>query len=155
MHLTLYFLGDLNPRELQGLCSCVKGIEPLLRSFTVAVSGLGYFPPRGKIRVLWAGIDTGCSELQSLYTYLGNALQEYGFHISRRSFTPHVTLGRFRTPVAASSKLQLERHLQQGAFYGSFVAREIALVRSVLTPMGPVYKVLQRFSREEQPERRR
>ena len=144
MHLTLYFLGDLNTEKIQGLYSCLED-TPRLKSFKVDVSGLGYFPPRGKIRVLWAGVSTGSLKLQSLYTYLGDALQKHGFYIQRRSFIPHVTLGRFRTPMAVSSELQAGGHLQPETLYGSFVAREIALVQSVLTPAGPIYKVLRRF----------
>ena len=43
MHLTLYFLGDLNTEKIQGLYSCLED-TPRLKSFKVDVSGLGISP---------------------------------------------------------------------------------------------------------------
>ncbi|NLJ33115.1 MAG: RNA 2',3'-cyclic phosphodiesterase [Firmicutes bacterium] len=156
MHLTLYFLGNLTPEKIQGLSSCVQDVASSLKPFTLELGGLGHFPPRGKIRVLWAGIGAGSAELQALYTYLGEALGEFGFHIQRRAFTPHVTLGRLGSPRSIGYRLRAEEDMQREIVYGSFLVKEITLFQSILTPAGPIYKVVQRFALlGKQVERRR
>jgi 2'-5' RNA ligase len=145
LHITLHFFGSLSEREVGQACSCAGAVARDMEPFPVEIKGLGVFPPRGKTRVFWAGIGRGREELQELHTRLGKELQRAGFALERRAYTPHVTLGRFRKPPTAAVPLQSEIRQRGEVSYGNFTAGDIALIQSILTPQGPIYKVIQPF----------
>lgn len=97
MHLTLRFLGWTTRERL-------KCLEPYLASaagscapIEAKVSGLGTFPPSAteRARVLWAGIALPRSG-KTLQAACESAAIECGFPPERRSFQPHLTLGRWK-----------------------------------------------------------
>ncbi|HHY36487.1 MAG TPA: RNA 2',3'-cyclic phosphodiesterase [Firmicutes bacterium] len=143
LHVTLHFLGSIPAGEVERVCACAAGVAREMGPFTVEIGGLGVFPPHGKTRVFWAGIGRGKEELRKLYTNLGTSLARAGFALESRPYTPHVTLGRFRQPPVAAARLQSAIKQREEATFGSFTAREIALFESILTPGGPIYRVLQ------------
>lgn len=96
LHLTLHFLGDVPARHLPQLTRAVGGI--VFSSFSLSISGVGRFPPKGRASVLWAGVAP-CPALRELHASLGQALTAAGYAIEPRPYTPHVTLARL-TPQA-------------------------------------------------------
>jgi hypothetical protein len=55
---------------------------------------LGGFPSIDKATVVWAGVDS--PELVALAAKIETAMEALGFAKEKRSFHPHVTLGRLR-----------------------------------------------------------
>lgn len=145
LHLTLHFLGSVPTSRLTDLCYCTNEVTSQTRAFVVEVRGLGVFPLRGKPRVVWAGISEGCKNLQLLYQSLIEVFQRVGFAIEERPYTPHVTLGRIRSPIVSFSTLRQVLRQYNETPFGTYLAREVALFKSILTPAGPVYTVLERF----------
>jgi 2'-5' RNA ligase len=109
MHLTLRFLGWTNRDRLAALepylAAAASGCPPI----EATVSGLGTFPPTAaeKARVLWAGITLPRSA-KTLQAKCEAAAVECGFPPERRAFAPHLTLGRFTTPVRLKGLPDLE-----------------------------------------------
>lgn len=97
LHLTLHFLGDVDDACVASLMATVRIIH--VEPFSLTLTGVGRFPPRGRASVLWAGLQTS-APLQRLHSSLGVALAAAGFPVERRAYTPHVTLARVgpRTP---------------------------------------------------------
>jgi RNA 2',3'-cyclic 3'-phosphodiesterase len=98
MHLTLRFLGwttreRLNTMEAH-LARAAKACPPI----DATVSVLGTFPPSGRPRVLWAGIDLPKSGA-ILQAACEAAALESGFPPERRAFRAHLTLGRWSEPA--------------------------------------------------------
>lgn len=96
LHLTLHFLGDVPAGEVPRLTNAVADI--VFSPFTLSITGVGRFPPKGRASVLWAGVSP-CPALLDLHRTLGEALTAAGHAIERRPYTPHVTLARL-TPQA-------------------------------------------------------
>ncbi len=98
-HLTLCFIGkksiDLQ-REIELALNQVS--EP---SIDIRLRGIGYFPPRGPIKVLWAGLDPD-PLLQTLQRKITASLTNLSVDFEKRKFLPHVTLARFRKPPSIS-----------------------------------------------------
>lgn len=93
-HVTLKFLGwtrseavDAIRDQLVEACRGTKG-------FTLKASRLGGFPSIDKATVVWAGIES--PELVELAKSVEAAMEALGFANEKRSFHPHVTLGRLR-----------------------------------------------------------
>src|SRR5688500_13520610 len=57
LHLTLKFLGDVEPEKLSGLIEAAEKIAGKLSKFTVKIERTGVFPNERKARVLWLGLN--------------------------------------------------------------------------------------------------
>ncbi len=93
VHLTLVFLGKVADHRKQALDDALASVrgEP----FELSLHGAGHFPPRGRPKVIWAGIRAN-QTLMTLQTRLTTALRRAGFELQRRRFQPHVTLARLK-----------------------------------------------------------
>src|SRR5919202_5112379 len=61
LHITLKFLGEIEPSRVEALSLAAERAARQINSFTLSIEGAGAFPPRGLPRVLWLGIkdETG------------------------------------------------------------------------------------------------
>ena len=91
-HLTLYFLGEVRRENL----SKIKGTlaQVAARPFTLNLTSVGCFPPKGTPKVLWSGVSTGAVEVLDLQDKVEDALKRVGVREDQRNYHPHVTLGR-------------------------------------------------------------
>jgi 2'-5' RNA ligase len=59
------------------------------------------------------------------------------------SFTPHLTLGRWKRPPSFSTVQRvLQEFPREGGFQSPWIVREVLLIRSQLTPRGSLYTPL-------------
>ena len=94
-HLTLRFIGELdNGRtdEVAEALALVPGTP-----FQLRLKGLGHFPPRGELKVLWVGVER-THELERLKRRIDRVLSQLGLPLETRKFAPHVTLARLKRP---------------------------------------------------------
>ena len=91
IHLTLRFIGEVESSRLNDIRECLTEVqaEPL----NVAIKGVGHFPPRGRPRVIWAGIEPA-GDLVILRNKVNRALMQCGIEPEQRKYHPHVTLAR-------------------------------------------------------------
>ena len=141
IHLTLKFLGDIDPGNVENISAAMKVAAEKSAPFELKVSGTGVFPNLRKARVLWAGLSQGVAQLIDLQKDLDKALEECGFERQKRSFKGHLTLARFRDPV---NPAKLEKSLREcnGNHLGQLVVSDIVLFKSDLKPTGAVYTKL-------------
>jgi 2'-5' RNA ligase len=96
MHLTLKFLGEVPDEDVMQVCSATERIAAASAPFETTLAECGCFPPRGPVRVVWAGLAVSGKELADCQRLGEQAYAELGFEPERRAFTPHLTLGRVR-----------------------------------------------------------
>lgn len=140
LHITLAFLGELEPAAVAEVEGAVVQACAGHRPFTLGFAGFGVFPDWRAPRVLWVGTAHGVGELTALAHSVGNALRAAGFSLGDRPYQPHLTVGRWRTPRGA--------HLVQAAVAGTDsglpVCRldRVDIMASQLTARGPVYTAI-------------
>jgi len=141
MHLTLRFLGEVNPAEAEDLDATLS----VLRAAPVAVSlqGIGTFGHGRRVHAVWvaAGRDPALMHLQSR---VEAAVVHAGFPPDGRKFTPHVTLARLKRPDPARLEGFIAAHNDRA--FPAFVADEVVLFESHLTRDGAHYEALERYS---------
>jgi 2'-5' RNA ligase len=98
MHLTLRYLGWTSGGPLKALESHLAAAARACPPIDAKVSGLGTFPPSGRARVLWAGIDLP-QPAAILQGACEAAAIQCGFPPERRAFQGHLTLGRWKKPA--------------------------------------------------------
>ena len=59
IHLTLKFLGDVDPDELESIGEAIEGVALHHSSFPLRIGGVGAFPNLARPRVMWAGVKVG------------------------------------------------------------------------------------------------
>ena len=131
MHLTLLFLGEVPEErlgELKGIGRDVAGSVP---AFTARVRGTGHFPEAGSPRVWFAKVEG--EGFVPLATRLRESLPEFD---DGKTFKPHITLARKKGPAPRVAPV---------VFDLTFPVREMALVRSRLSPRGPHYERIATF----------
>jgi RNA 2',3'-cyclic 3'-phosphodiesterase len=144
IHVTLQFLGEVETGLLSALSGELEHAFTHIEAFDIEVAGVGAFPSPIKPRVVWAGVEKGQEELAALARQVQEATGALGFEPEKRSFRPHVTLGRVRDPRKTG---ELSSALDEfgGERIGECQIGEVALVASDLRPTGPVYTTLDSF----------
>jgi len=137
IHMTLKFLGGVPASRIERIKNAVEKTSRGIKPFDIEVSGSGCFPSARSPRVLWIGIADVPEQLKQLYANLEDQLSQVGFECEKRRFSPHLTIGRVRTPHNAS-------HVADSLISNSFAperfhATEIVVMRSDLKPTGSIY----------------
>jgi 2'-5' RNA ligase len=139
LHLTLRFLGGIEPATLAHVSAAVTEAAATVVPFTVRLGGVGGFPGGRAPRVLWAGVLAGGEEMGTLHAVLETALAARGIPRESRPFHPHVTLARARDPRGASGVASL---LGGRLSFGEVRVTALHLMRSELDPRGARYSVV-------------
>lgn len=140
LHLTLRFIGEVDGARYRDIVGALARVRAA--PFELSLRGTGFFPPRGPVKVLWAGV--GASEaLDALQRSVDSAITRLGLPSDRRRWTPHVTLARLDGAPAP----RIARFLSDHALYRSrtFTVDAFELHSSRLHPKGPVYELEQTF----------
>jgi len=134
MHLTLKFLGDIPETDVQPIAGDLDVAAGPCSPLRLRLSGFGAFPGPKKARVVWVGVSGDTEALGSLAKRVDEACASHGIPRERRPFAGHITLGRLRVPSVVDLRVE--------PVQGAFVAEEIVLYRSELSPGGARYTPL-------------
>ncbi|MDI6711100.1 MAG: RNA 2',3'-cyclic phosphodiesterase [Bacillota bacterium] len=139
LHLTLKFLGETEAATVTALVDAVRERVSGSGSVLLELCRCGTFgrPPR----VLWVGVQGDVPRLRAVHERVEEACRPLGFEPETRGFSPHLTLARLR---AAGRGLPREVAAAAAAVgsLGTLSVTSIELMRSRLSPRGPVYSVL-------------
>jgi 2'-5' RNA ligase len=143
IHLTLKFLGNtsagLTGRITAAMTEATRGTAPI----RLEVKGVGAFPNLNRVQIVWVGLTGETDRLAALQKAIEAGLKPLGFAPEARPFTPHLTLARLRDQATPAERQQLGRLIAATDFAaGGFPADAIHLMRSQLTPAGPIYSRL-------------
>jgi RNA 2',3'-cyclic 3'-phosphodiesterase len=145
IHLTLKFLGNIEEGNIetiaQGIQNGMRGFKP----WSAAVKNMGAFPSLRSPRVVWVGLDDQGGRLVTLQNHIEKEMSRLGFEEEARKFSPHLTLGRVRSP---KGKNELVKYLldERERVFGEIKVDRVILFKSELKPTGAVYTVLKEFT---------
>jgi len=148
LHLTLKFLGAVDPHGVDPLVGRLRAVAAAQRPFVLSVAGFGAFPSFTRPRVLWVGV--AAPELAAVARVVDRACAESGFAPETRPFQAHVTLGRVRErergrrhgrgargdSAHRAGDVLAERAGDRDRVFGESTAEAIVLFRSFLGPQG-------------------
>jgi 2'-5' RNA ligase len=143
IHLTLKFLGDIQPGKIAKIKKILQTVVPKFNQFELNAAGLGCFPNKNKPRVVWVGLHAP-AELCQLQKTIEDACADMGFEREQRKFSPHLTLGRVKPYARDDDILCLQQVLENipSLNLGATHAREVILFKSDLQSTGAVYTPL-------------
>jgi 2'-5' RNA ligase len=144
IHLTLKFLGDTPVDKVEEVKAALTQAAAEVGPFTFTVTGLGCFPNSRRPRVVWVGIQ----ELTGALARLRDAVEEHvaplGFPTERRSFSPHLTLGRVQRRASKSEVREIGEVVASSSIgiVGEMTVTSVSYIKSDLKPSGAVYTTL-------------
>lgn len=140
MHLTLKFLGDVSPSNVEFLMQMLRNEAENIEAFTIHVAGLGSFPSLKRPRVLYVGIHAPAG-LEALHRGIESASRRLGYESEERPFSPHLTLGRVKQNINALEQQKIRRCIEgiQVDVLGTARVDSVHLYKSELKPSGSVY----------------
>lgn len=146
MHLTLKFLGEIDPGRVPRLNEILTETVAPFGSFRVSLDGVGVFPHLRNPRVLWVGLKDEEGTLARLQSAVDRAMAGEGFPPETRKFSPHLTLARIKSPKGKQAlKNELETLDQTELEPHPCVVDAVHLYESQLTPKGSIYTELANF----------
>lgn len=134
LHLTIRFIGEVDAQLYTAIREGLTGQG--LSPFRCRLQGVGSFPPRGKPRVIWAGVEAEAA-LTSLQAKVEMDLRRLGVSPEERLFVPHITLARPKdiTQAAAANYLTVHHSFQTRPF----TIQAFHLYSSLLTASGAIH----------------
>ncbi|HOE16700.1 MAG TPA: RNA 2',3'-cyclic phosphodiesterase [Syntrophorhabdaceae bacterium] len=132
-HITLKFFGEQEEKRVREIGDALSGIERLHAPIAVTLKDIEAFPDRKRARVIVVALEKGVDNIRMIFHDIEDRLSGLGVEKERRSFRPHITLGRMKTPGPL-----LDRDIVD-VDKKDFVVRRMVLFQSILQPAGAVY----------------
>ena len=138
VHLTLKFLGEVQPNKLEEIKNNLKKIT--MEPFSIVLDNIGVFPNESYIRVIWIGLkpEGPIIELQKdIDTNLELLFKK------EKDFKPHLTLARVKYVEDKDDFINKLKNIEienQKIDVDNF-----KLIKSTLSSEGPIYENLDIF----------
>jgi RNA 2',3'-cyclic 3'-phosphodiesterase len=142
LHLTFLFCGETPAGAVPELVSSLARELASSRAIAARLVGVGGFPLRGPVRVLWLGIEPE-GPLAELADRARAAAAAAGVDCDPKPFRPHLTLARC-LPVWPARTRELLHELAPEAPLELVIDR-LQLVESTLAPGGARHRTLANF----------
>lgn len=139
MHITLQFFRDVDTEEIVKLEEAMDELDQ--DGFSEKVRGVGCFPSREHIRVVWAGLENE-ERIEKLHRQIS---RHDVIPDNSHRFKPHITLMRVRD-IEREEKKKLRRTIRefQDHIFGELEINSVKLYRSELSGGGSRYRELHR-----------
>jgi 2'-5' RNA ligase len=144
VHLTLKFLGDTTPEQIEQVKAALVNAAGEVGPFTFTVGGLGCFPNARQPRVVWVGLDEPTGALKRLRDAVEAQVAPLGFPTEKRPFSPHLTLGRVQRHASKSEVREIGEVVAASpvSVVGRMEVTAVSYIKSDLKPSGAVYTTL-------------
>ncbi len=139
-HMTLKFIGEYDENKVEIVQRILEKVK--FEQFSVKLSKAGFFPTEKYIRVVWLGVKPE-EEIIKLQHKIDKALEELNFK-PEKNFKPHITLARVK--VLQEKNEFVEKIKSLIIEEREITLKNFKLVKSELTPEGPVYEDVAMFS---------
>lgn len=144
IHLTLRFLGNVAPETVTSINKVIDELSHHMNPFSLQLGNLGAFPNLKNPQVLWIGLKGEVTKLITLQQSIAGELAKLGFPRETRAYQPHLTLARLGNKITRTERQRV------GDLVSGIVPENdyeikvdtIYLIRSQLTPRGPIYHQL-------------
>ena len=140
-HLTVVFVGTLDPTGLDDLKTAAASAARECKPFQVKFGRAGAFPGLRRPQVLWVGLGPGTEAWNQLVLRTRDAVVQVVPVQRDKPHTAHLTVARLRRPVDVGAIVDTLDRIPPVAMDVS----KMSLVESVLGPDGARYTTLDEF----------
>lgn len=141
IHLTLAFLGSITPDKIKIVSNIIKQIAQQTPPIKLLINKIDCFPSPARPRVIFLSLEGEVEKLNFLANEIRQKLKKEKIWFDEKPFIPHLTLGRFKYSQNLTEILKKVRNKRV-----EFIGKNINFISSQLSPSGPIYKTLRKFS---------
>ena len=146
MHLTLRFLGDVEPVRVEALTSSLAAAAGNFGPIELLAERLGCFPDVRHPRVLWARVQDRGEQLAELQRRIASATAAFTREPEEPRFTGHITLARIKKITRPQAEaIAAFVHAAADHQFGAWTAAHVELIRSELSSSGSQYTGVAEF----------
>ena len=138
-HLTLKFLGEVQSDKVESITKTLENIK--FEHFSIFLDSVGIFPTDNYIRVVWIGLKPE-DKILELQNKIDNSLKS--LFKKDKDFKAHITLARVKYPEDKKAFLEQLRKIK--VENKKVEIKNFRLIKSTLTPKGPIYDELAVFN---------
>ncbi|QIA07273.1 RNA 2',3'-cyclic phosphodiesterase [Draconibacterium halophilum] len=142
-HLTLRFIGNTTREQLYELVDRLELLFSDQSKFQITLKGTDYFKSKNHPRVLFIKLCES-EELFKLVSEIESQVVASGFKEEKKTFTPHLTLGRIKLVENRNRFFSLLDEWPTIEYQKIEVA-ELILFQSILKQTGPEYRPIKTF----------
>jgi len=135
LHMTLRFIGQVSEDVAEYVDDSLREIHA--KSFSIQLSGLGFFGSSSSPRQIWVGVERNFA-LYHIQEKIESAIVRAGLCPERRKFSPHVTLARLHGHSMLRVQAFLSAH--EPFYKGPITVDRFTLFSSKLSRNGAVYR---------------
>lgn len=143
IHITLVFMGNIFQDDLMPIGDAVSKTCKRYGPFNVTLTGCGIFGSLRNPRVLWIGLDGDLTRMSYFRNSLQKNLKPFGIKMEKRSFKPHLTLGRFRKGLSSNVPMDELLSKYENIMSPVCTVDELILFKSELRQGGAIYSKLE------------
>ena len=141
LHFTWKFLGDITQKRIERILNELNNVKTSFNPMEVQFDTIEIWPKKISPRqLIWLGRDSK-NNITENFKLMDKSLKNAGFEQEKRSFKPHITLGRFKL----KHKLSMPIELAETATLKPVIieVKKISLIKSDLLPAGPKYTIIE------------
>jgi len=136
LHITLHFLQNQNQENEINIKNICRSLSGNFNSINFEITEINAFPNQKNPRVIYLkSTQTNGDSAEKLQKQLGIKLCKKGFNIEKRTWHPHITIGRIKDhkPVVFDQAVEKIK----------YEIKKFELTESILTPIGPIYNTIE------------
>ena len=103
------------------------------------IRGFGSFPPEGKAKVIWVGLEGNIEGLMGLQKAVAGAVRNAGYPPTDNRFHPHITIGKVKGEAPDVAAITKPIALWSP---GVLEIKQVTTYASLLRQEGPEYRVM-------------
>ncbi len=133
LHITLKFLGEVEDKLVDRIRDEISYLGEKYPPITLALDSIDAFPDKKRARVIVVKLKNRVDIAINIFKDIENNLEKFSFEREKRVFTPHITLGRRKTPAPLLEKTVAKLDELE------FTVDTVVMFRSTLTDKGAIY----------------
>jgi len=140
-HITMKFIGECEGSTARAIEEAYTKIPIDMTALEYTVKGIGMFPGEKNPSVIWTSLHTDLIRIREMLHVIETFTKKFGIKEEKRSFIPHLTIGRVRKGRKLTAKMYDYLEQYRDTDFGSSIFTRLILYQSKLTPKGPEYTV--------------
>ena len=108
LHITIKFIRALSPKHIPDITASLQTYLNNFGVISLTINSLEFFPTSTNPRVIWFGFKQN-EALYKAAAIVENVFLDFGYPKERRTFSPHLTIGRIRKNQSGKNKFAFNK----------------------------------------------